>query len=63
MKIVLLGLDIQPDTPANMPILSPVRAITGVPRQVATNSPAAMGIYGDNECGHFLISEAVPRPT
>ena len=32
-----------PPTAANIPILSPVRAITGVPRHVATNRAPAIG--------------------
>ena len=36
---------IPPPTAANIPSLRPVRAIAGVPRQVATNSAVAMGTW------------------
>ena len=35
-----------PPTAANIPILRPVSAMTGVPRHVATNSAPAMGTWG-----------------
>ena len=34
-----------PPTAANIPILRPVRAMTGVPRQVATNRAPAIGTW------------------
>ena len=39
-----------PPTAANMPSFSPVRAMAGVPRQVATNSAVAMGIWLVSAC-------------
>ena len=36
---------IPPPTAANIPSLSPVRAMVGVPRQVATNKAVATGTW------------------
>ena len=48
-----------PPMAANIPILRPVRAMTGVPRHVATNSAPAMGTCCEQS--HYCESFEVPK--